>query len=42
MHFILEAKEQGTKFIVIDPVYNMTAAKADQYIPCLLYTSRCV
>lgn len=33
MHFILEAKEQGTKFIVIDPVYNMTAAKADQYIP---------
>lgn len=33
MHFILEAKEKGTQLIVIDPVYNMTAAKADKYIP---------
>lgn len=33
MHFILEAKEKGTQFIVIDPVCNMTAAKADKYIP---------
>lgn len=33
MHFIMEAKEQGTKFVVIDPVYNATAAKADWYIP---------
>jgi molybdopterin-containing oxidoreductase family molybdopterin binding subunit len=33
MHFILEAKEQGTKLIVIDPVYNANASKADWYIP---------
>lgn len=33
MHFIMEAKEQGTKFVVIDPVFNATAAKADWYIP---------
>lgn len=33
MHFILEAKEKGTKYIVIDPVFNMNSAKADQYIP---------
>ncbi len=33
MHFIMEAKENGTKFVVIDPVYNATAAKADWYIP---------
>ncbi|MEC4273158.1 molybdopterin-dependent oxidoreductase [Adlercreutzia sp. R25] len=31
-HFILEAKEAGTKYIVIDPVFNFNAAKADQYI----------
>lgn len=33
MHFIMEAQENGTKFVVIDPVYNATAAKADWYIP---------
>lgn len=33
MHFIMEAKDNGTKLIVIDPVYNATAAKADWYIP---------
>lgn len=33
MHFILEAKEKGTKFVVIDPVYNATAAKADWFVP---------
>lgn len=33
MHFIMEAKENGTKVIVIDPVYNATASKADWYIP---------
>lgn len=32
-HFLLEAKEQGTKLIVIDPTYNITASKADQYVP---------
>lgn len=33
VHFFLEAKEQGAKLIVIDPVYNAWAAKADWYIP---------
>lgn len=33
MHFILEAKDKGARYIVIDPVYNANAAKADWYIP---------
>jgi len=33
MHFILEAKEQGTKYIVIDEIFNANAAKADVFIP---------
>ncbi|WP_172623451.1 molybdopterin-containing oxidoreductase family protein [Arabiibacter massiliensis] len=33
VHFMMDAKENGTKFIVIDPVFNSTAAKADWYIP---------
>jgi len=33
MHFILEAKERGTKYIVIDPAYNANTAKADWHIP---------
>lgn len=33
LHFFLEAKEQGTRFIVIDPVYNANAAKADWWVP---------
>lgn len=33
MHFIMEAKEAGARFIVIDPIYNATAAKADWFIP---------
>ncbi len=32
MHFILDAKEQGAKYIVIDPMFNANAAKADKYI----------
>ena len=32
-HFILEAKETGTKLIVVDPVYNTMASKADVYVP---------
>lgn len=32
-HFLLEAKEQGTKLVVIDPIYNITASKADVYVP---------
>lgn len=30
---MLKAKENGTRLIVIDPVFNATAAKADWYIP---------
>lgn len=33
MHFILEAKEGGTQYVVIDPAFNANAAKADWYIP---------
>ncbi|MDR1184551.1 MAG: molybdopterin-dependent oxidoreductase, partial [Coriobacteriales bacterium] len=33
MHFFMEAKEQGTRFIVIDPVYNATVSKADWWVP---------
>jgi molybdopterin-containing oxidoreductase family molybdopterin binding subunit len=32
MRKILDAKEQGTQVIVIDPRFTVTAAKADQYI----------
>ena len=32
-HFMMEAKENGTRFIVIDPVYNANAAKADWWVP---------
>lgn len=33
VHFIMKAKESGMRLIVIDPVYNATASKADWYIP---------
>lgn len=33
MHFLVEARDNGTKFIVIDPVYNGTAARADMFVP---------
>lgn len=33
MHFIMKAKENGTKLIVVDPVYNANAAKADWFVP---------
>lgn len=33
MHFIMEARDAGTKTICIDPVYTATAAKCDQWIP---------
>lgn len=33
MHFILEAQENGTKLIVIDPIQNITASKADIFVP---------
>ena len=33
MHFFLEAKENGTRLVVIDPVYNASASKADWWVP---------
>ncbi|MBP3701575.1 MAG: molybdopterin-dependent oxidoreductase [Lachnospiraceae bacterium] len=32
-HFLLEAKENGTNLIVIDPILSGTASKADIYVP---------
>ena len=41
-HYI-RAKEAGVKFITVDPIYTASAQILDAYwIPCLLYTSRCV
>lgn len=33
LHFLMEAKEAGTRLIVIDPVYNPNVAKADWWVP---------
>ncbi|MBI4300589.1 MAG: molybdopterin-dependent oxidoreductase, partial [Chloroflexi bacterium] len=33
MRYFLRAKERGAKLVVVDPVYNVTASKADQWIP---------
>lgn len=33
MHFILEAKDAGTRYVVIDPSYNMNSSKADLHVP---------
>lgn len=33
MHFFLEARDAGTKFVVIDPIFNPNAARADWWIP---------
>lgn len=32
MHFILDAKQKGAKYIVIDTMFNANAAKADKFI----------
>lgn len=32
-HFIADAKEAGTKLIVIDPIYTQLASKADIWVP---------
>lgn len=32
MHFILDAKEAGAKYVVIDPVFNANAGKADWFL----------
>lgn len=33
LHFMMKAKENGTRFIVVDPVFNANAAKADCGFP---------
>ncbi len=33
MHWLLDAQENGSEFICIDPTYTATAAKADWHIP---------
>lgn len=33
MHFLMEAKENGTRYIVIDPLFDTNAAMADWWIP---------
>lgn len=33
MHWIMEAKEQGSRLVVIDPIYSASASKADWWIP---------
>lgn len=33
MHFLMEAKENGTRYIVIDPLYDTNASKADWWLP---------
>ena len=33
MHFMLEAKEKGTRYVVIDPAFNANTAKADWFVP---------
>lgn len=32
-HFLADALEKGTKLIVIDPVFNILASKANEYVP---------
>ena len=32
-HFLLEAQDNGTKLVVVDPIFTGTAAKADVYVP---------
>ena len=32
MHFILDAKENGAQYVVIDPFFNANAGKADWYV----------
>ena len=33
MHFLMEARDNGTKLIAIDPMLSQTAARSDQWIP---------
>ena len=35
MRILMEARDQGTRIVVIDPFFSQTAAKADQWIPIL-------
>ncbi len=33
MHFLFDAMENGTKFVMIDPRFSRSAAKADEWVP---------
>lgn len=33
MHFIFEMQDRGGKYVVIDPIFNANASKADMWIP---------
>ena len=35
MRIVMDAKEKGTRIVVIDPFFSQTAAKADQWIPIM-------
>jgi anaerobic dimethyl sulfoxide reductase subunit A len=35
MRILMDAREKGTRIIVIDPFFSQTAAKADQWIPIM-------
>ncbi|HBT94629.1 MAG TPA: dehydrogenase, partial [Coriobacteriia bacterium] len=38
MHFFMEAQQKGTKFVVVDPIYNATSCKADKWFPVVAGT----
>ncbi|MFC1940781.1 molybdopterin-dependent oxidoreductase, partial [Chloroflexota bacterium] len=38
MRKLFEAKEKGVKLVVIDPVFTITASKADEYLPICIGT----
>ncbi len=33
MHFLMEARDNGTKLIAIDPMFSQTAARSDEWVP---------
>jgi anaerobic dimethyl sulfoxide reductase subunit A len=33
MHFLFDAMENGTKFVMVDPRFSRSAAKADEWVP---------
>jgi anaerobic selenocysteine-containing dehydrogenase len=35
MRIMMDAREKGTRIVVIDPFFSQTAAKADEWIPIM-------